>query len=210
MNFKKQLVDFAHLIESKGYINGMEGNISILDRETNLLYITPSGKQKILLTEEMVAVLDLNSKKQVGGNYPVSSEYRLHDAALQARPDVCAVIHSNCTYLTAYSMLGKSIKMDCSSTFALIAKNEIKCVPYGEPGTTHIADGLADAICDRNIALLGNHGVVSVGKDIENALRILEAAEETVRTYVIAKSLGEPLPVPNIEKLTTAIQWVTA
>ena len=201
MDYKKELVKYAHLIEQKGFVNACAGNISIYDKENNRLYITPSQKRKLFLKEDEVAVLDYDSEAQIEGSVKASSEYRLHKAALDVRKDANAVIHSHCTYLTAFALQCKDIKIDCNTAFAVFVKGEIKCVPYGEPGTTHIADGLEDALADRDIALLGNHGVVCVGQTLESAFALLEDMEETVKTYVISKSFGEPVKIPDIEKL---------
>lgn len=200
MNYKKVIVDYAQLLEQKGYVNALEGNISIYDKENDKLYITPSGKRKLTLTEDMVAVLNFEDEQQVEGVCKASSEYRLHKAAYQARKDCSAVVHCHSTFLTAYALQCRNIKIDSCTAF-LFAKGEIKCVPFGMPGTTHIADGLDEAIADRDIALLGNHGVVSVGKDLESAFAILETMEETVKTHTISKLTGTPQPIPGFEAM---------
>ena len=41
--FKEQIVFYGKLLDQKGLVNTLEGNLSILDRETNKMYITPSG-----------------------------------------------------------------------------------------------------------------------------------------------------------------------
>ena len=56
-SIKKEIVLYAKLLDSKGLVNTLEGNISILDRETGELYITPSGTRKAFLDEDMVAVV---------------------------------------------------------------------------------------------------------------------------------------------------------
>ena len=115
-----------------------------------------------------------------------------------ARPDCNAVVHSHATYLTAYAILGKSIKYDCVNLFKGV-KGEVKCLPYGEAGTTHIADGIAEAIKDRPLCLLGNHGAVAVGTTLELAEGWMEALEATVKTVEIAKTIGEVKSIPEWE-----------
>lgn len=200
MNFKKEVVKFAHLMEEKGFVNAMEGNISIIDRKENKLYITPSGKRKLFLDEDMVAVLDLDSEKQIGGSLKVSSEYRLHKAALNIRKDCNVVIHCHCTYLTSYALQCKNVKIDCCTAF-LAVKGEIPCIPFGMPGTVEIANGLEEVLKDRDICLLGNHGVICVGENLEDCSKLLEAMEETTKTYVIANQIGETKPIPDYDEV---------
>ena len=45
---KSEIVFYAKLLDAKGLVNPLEGNISIIDRETGKLYITPSGTRKSL------------------------------------------------------------------------------------------------------------------------------------------------------------------
>ena len=39
MDFAKELVLFSHILEQKGFVNGLEGNISLIDREKGRIYI---------------------------------------------------------------------------------------------------------------------------------------------------------------------------
>lgn len=181
---KKQIVYYAKLMDEKGLVNTLEGNLSILDRKTNELYITPSGTRKRQLDEDMIAVL--KDGEQVGGSKKRSSEYLLHEAALKARPDCSAAAHIHAPYMTAYAYCGKDIKLKCSSTFAL-KMGEIPCLPYGEPGTLDIANGMQEAIKDHDLILLGNHGCIAVGNTLEDALKIVEAAEEVLKIYHLTR-----------------------
>ena len=56
-------------------------------------------------------------------------------------------------------------------------------------------DGFEDAIKDHDLILLGNHGCIAVGKTLEDAVKIIEAAEEVLKIYHLTKEIG---PVHNI------------
>ena len=43
----------------------------------------------------------------------------------------------------------------------------------------------------KNAKLLANHGCVSVGKTLEDACKLVEAAEEVLKIYHLAQSIGE-------------------
>ena len=51
-DLKRELVMYAKLMDEKGLVNTMEGNLSIYDRAHDFLYITPSGTRKSLLDEK--------------------------------------------------------------------------------------------------------------------------------------------------------------
>lgn len=191
---KSEIVFYAKLLDAKGLVNPLEGNISIIDRETGKLYITPSGTRKSLLTEDKIAVM--KGKEQIGGTLKHSSEYLLHEAALKSRPDCNAAVHIHAPYLTAFAYCNKDIKLRCSSTFALLFE-DIPCIPYGQPGTIHIADGLEEQMKNHDLVLLANHGCVCAANSLEKAVAIVEAGEEVLRIYLLAKSVGEIHDIPN-------------
>ncbi len=194
-DMKKEVVYYAKLMDEKGLVNTLEGNLSVFDRKSGELYITPSGMRKRFLNEDMIAVM--KDGEQVEGSMKRSSEYLLHEAALKARPDCNAVAHLHAPYLTAYAYCGKDISLKCSTTFALVYGEKIPCLPYGEAGTVHIADGIEDVIQHHDLVLLGNHGVVAVGKTLEDAVKIIEAAEEVLKIYHITKGIGDVKNIPE-------------
>ncbi|WP_110954177.1 class II aldolase/adducin family protein [Anaerosinus massiliensis] len=196
LEFKKEIVFYAKLLDEKGLVNPLEGNISIFDRESGKLYITPSGMRKSLLTPDMIAVM--KDGEQIDGTKKRSSEYLLHEAALRSRPDCNAVVHTHAPHLTAFAYCNKPIQLRCSATFGLLFE-DIPCLPFGQPSTKDIANGLEDAMKDHDMVLLGNHGCVCVGSELEKAVAFLEAGEEVMKIYTIAKSIGEIHDIPEEE-----------
>lgn len=200
MNYKAEICKIGKMMEEKGYVDCLEGNISILDRENNKLYITPTATRKMFLTEDQVAVLDFTTEEQLEGSLKSSSEYRLHKAALLARPDCNACVHCHSKYLTSYAVQGKDITIRSNTIMALVNGN-IPCIPFGQPGTTHIADGLAEKLANKDACLLGNHGVVVVAKDLSKASAIHESLEKAVEIDYLAKALGgQPIEIQNYYK----------
>lgn len=199
-NIKEEIVFYAKLLDKKGLVNSLEGNLSILDRKQEKMYITPSKIRKKFLTEQMVAVV--KNGEQIGGSQRRSSEILLHQEALKYRPDCNAAAHIHAPYLTAYAYCGETIRLKCSTTFSIVF-GEIPCLPYGEPGTKEIAKGMEEAIKDHDLILLKNHGCISVGKTLEDAIKIVEAAEEVLKIYNLTKSIGavEDIPEQELMKL---------
>lgn len=193
-DIKKEIIFYAKLMEDKGFVNTLEGNISIMDRDSGNLYITPSGTRKSLLDEDAIAIL--KDGDQIGGSLKRSSEYLLHEEALKNRPDCTAVVHAHVPYLTAYAYCNKAIELKCSTSFSLVFE-KIPCLPYGQPGTIHIADGISDVIQNHNLILLGNHGCVCVGATMEDAVSRIEVAEEVLKIYFLAKQIGEVNDIPD-------------
>ena len=183
MDFAAQVAKFSAIAEKKGMVNSLEGNLSVIDRATGNIYITPSHKAKMLLTEAEICIVD-STGRQIGGTGKKSSEFFLHEAAYGARPDIGAVIHCHTPYLSAYAFAYRDFETP-KDTFLSQIFGDIKCLPYGAHGTHEIHQGIEEALCGRPVALLGGHGVVCVGQDLEDALGIMEAAENYAKTIAI-------------------------
>ena len=180
MNFAAEVARFSRIAEEKGLVNSLEGNLSMIDRETGNIYITPSHKMKCLLTEAQICVVN-PAGEQIGGTGKKSSEFFLHEAAYRARPDIGAVFHCHSPYLTAYALSYRDFNTP-QDTFLHQIFGNIQCLPFGEHGTHAIHQGIEEALTGRPVALLGGHGVVCVGEDLEDAIGLLEAAENFART----------------------------
>ena len=187
MNFAAEVAKFSALAEEKGYVNSLEGNLSMIDRATGNIYITPSHKMKSLLTPEQICVVD-PAGRQIGGTGKKSSEFFLHEAAYKARPDIGAVFHCHSPYLTAYALAYKDFNTPKDAFLHEIFGN-ITCLLFGEHGTHAIHQGIEDALNGRPVALLGGHGVVCVGEDLEDAIGLLDAAENFAKTVMIKNRL---------------------
>ena len=182
-NYAAELAKFSQLAEEKGLVNSLEGNISVIDRQTGNIYITPSHKSKRLLTPEQICVVNAQGE-QIGGTEKKSSEFFLHQAAYEARADAGAVVHCHSPYLSAYAFAYGDFETD-PNTFLRQIFGTIKCLPYGAHGTHDIHKGIEEALDGRPVALLGGHGVVCVGTDLEDALGLVEAAENYAKTIYI-------------------------
>ncbi len=187
MDFSAEVAKFSKIAEEKGFVNSLEGNLSMIDRATGNIYITPSHKMKSLLTPEQICIID-SAGSQIGGTGKRSSEFFLHEAAYRARPDIGAVFHCHAPYLTAYAFAYRDFRTP-GDTFLHTIFGDIQCLPYGEHGTHAIHQGIEQALQGRPIALLGGHGVVCVGQDLEDALGLLEAAENYAKTVAIKNKL---------------------
>ena len=183
-------------LDQKGVVNAYEGNVSV--KRDGLIYITPAGKNKAFLTEEMICVLEEDTLKQVGGIFPPSSEMLLHTEAYKLRKDVNSVIHCHPTMLTAYSLCLKPVK---TNAYPEVIGNfrHIPCAPYGRPGTPEIFTVAADDVKEYDIVLLGNHGVLCVGTDVFDCMNKVEAAESIAKVVYYSEQIGDVADLPASE-----------
>jgi L-fuculose-phosphate aldolase len=70
---------------------------------------------------------------------------------------------------------------------------------YATPGTQDLAFSISDPIKTHNAVLLSNHGSLTVGKTLEEALIALERMELAAQLYYLAHNLGKVIPLPEAE-----------
>ena len=85
----QEVIQVAKWLDDKGLVNAFEGNVSIM--RDGYLYITPSGKSKATLTEDMIAVFD-SEGNQVSGRFNASSELKMHRAVYGMRENIGGIV----------------------------------------------------------------------------------------------------------------------
>lgn len=118
------------------------------------------------------------------------SEFTIHSGILNARPDVESVAHAHPLYATGLSMTGTGVEPS-SLDAALLGGS----VPVFDPGPKLIHTGpegaeLADALGDRQAALIRGHGAVTVGSSIAAATTRMYILERAARLQYVAAQFG--------------------
>jgi L-fuculose-phosphate aldolase len=194
-NIITEILAVARRMDDKNLVNAFEGNISI--KKNELIYITPTSKNKGILTEGMIAVVD-SQGNQIHGNCKPTSELSMHMAAYRIRENIGGVVHCHPTFLTAHAICG--IPVETRAYPEMIANFlRFEVAPYGRPGTEDILNNAIPFLKRDDVVLLGNHGVLAVGKTATEAMNKIEAAEAITKTLFFAHMLGKPVDLNDSE-----------
>lgn len=110
-----------------------------------------------------------------------------YDICEQNGWDVGGVVHSHSKVLTAFSMAGIDVETEALPEM-MGNFHKIPCAPYGAPGTKYIMTMAEPYFADGyRIVLLGNHGSLAVGKNVEDAMNVVEACEAIAEQILITK-----------------------
>ena len=190
-----QVLAVAKRLDEKNLVNAFEGNISA--KKDGLVYITPTGKNKALLKEDMIAVIN-EDKEQIGGCCRPTSELPMHLETYRIREDIAGVVHCHPTFLPAHAICNKPV--ETKGYPEMMANFKIfEVAPYGRPGTEEILKGAVPVFAHSDVVLLGNHGVLAVGETAEDAMNKVEAAEAITKALYYAGALGTPLDLSEEE-----------
>ncbi|TVR31033.1 MAG: class II aldolase/adducin family protein [Spirochaetaceae bacterium] len=174
-----------------GMTVGTWGNISVRDAETNYMYISPSGMDYMSIERRHVVVLDLETNV-IDGEFEPSIEKNMHAAAYLARAGVNAVVHTHPIFSSVFGVVEMELPA-VSEDFAQIVGDVVGlALPYELPGTPELGKAAAKGLGDKNAVILPRHGALSVGPDMDWALKVARVLEKNAQIYLNAKLLGEP------------------
>ena len=183
----KEILAVARRLDEKNLVNAYEGNISV--KRDGLIYITPTGKNKGLLTEEMIAVVREDGT-QIGGCCKPTSELTMHRNTYEIRPEIGGIVHCHPTFMTAYAIC--NLPVETKAYPEMIGNFGVfEVAPYGRPGTEKILEGAIPIFAHSDICMLGNHGVLAVGETVFDAMNRIEAAEAITQTLFLSRILGK-------------------
>lgn len=197
-SIQQQLLELTLQLQSLGLNEGSSGNCSI--RHHDGFFITPSGLNPKVIHEDDMVFMDFNGtiqSNQKPAREP-SSEWRFHHDILKSRIDVNVVIHTHSTFATTLSIFRKDIPA-FHYMIAIAGGNSIRCSAYALFGTQTLSDEAIKALDNRKACLLANHGLIVIGRDIEDALNITCEIERLCEQYVYVLQIGAPSILSNQE-----------
>lgn len=185
---QKQIIEIGRRLYQNGFISAYDGNLSIRLNKTKIL-ITPSGKAKGFLSDDDPVTVDQNGNIIKGAGKP-SSEILMHLFVYKHRNDINACCHAHPPYATALSAVGEGPPNNLLPESILTA-GEIVLTDYAAPGTEAVGQSLAGKIADHEAFILKNHGVLTIGRNLEEAYFRMETVEHLAKIFYIAKNSGK-------------------
>ena len=197
---RTEMVDICRRMNSSGINQGTAGNLSArIDRG---FLITPTSLPYERMGPEDIVEMDFDGT--YAGKHRPSSEWRFHRDILKNRRDVDVVLHCHSVYATTLAVHHKNIPSFHYMT-GVAGGTDIRCSPYATFGTQQLSDNALEALEGRFACLLGQHGQISLGKNLEHALWLAIEVETLSRLYVQALTIGDP-PILSDEEMGRVIQ----
>jgi L-fuculose-phosphate aldolase len=184
---REDLLNSTLALQALGLNQGTSGNASV--RHGDGFLITPSR----MPINEMSAnsMVEMNMHGEAVGAGKPSSEWRFHRDIYQARPEVGAVIHTHSMFATTLATLRLEIPA-FHYMIAVVGGDTIRCSDYALFGTQRLSDSAIEALKDRRACLLANHGMIAVGKTLQQALDVALEVETLCEQYWRALQIGKP------------------
>lgn len=191
-----------------GLVKWTSGNVSQRTPGGNSFIIKPSGVSYEKLEPSMMVVCDLYGNVLEGELSP-SSDTAAHAYVYRSMPHIHGVVHTHSNYATAWAAIQQPIP--CALTaMADEFGDDIPLGPFALIGNDDIGKGIVETLTGHRsqAVLMKNHGVFTIGKDAQTALKVAVMCEDVAKTLWIARSMGEVnrLPQESIDLLYSRYQ----
>jgi L-ribulose-5-phosphate 4-epimerase len=191
---KRTVLAASHWLAEHGYLGKRSsgGNVSLKVADQDAVAITPSGRPYLKMTVEDVCVVNFD-RNPIDGNLPPSMEAGMHIGVYKHRPDVKAVIHTHQTYASALAIINRPIPALFDEIIVEIG-HVVEVIPYAFSGSAELVQKVVDKLGNQcHCYLIQNHGALSLGADMERALKNAELLENVARIYYHALATGRDI-----------------
>jgi L-ribulose-5-phosphate 4-epimerase len=185
---RQEIINVGIALDRYRLISLSGGNVSM--RIDGRILVTPSGMSYETLVPSDVVVMDPQGKVIEGERRPsVDTVALLHIFA--SMPGVNAVIHTHQPYATAVGLVMDELPAFCT-TLVNATLGAVTVAPYSSAASLDMGVKAVQYIGDKRAVILRNHGVVTVGPTLKDALYAAVYLEDASRSYCAARAMGTP------------------
>lgn len=174
-----------------GLVAWTAGNVSERLPDGNSFIIKPSGVMYDDLKPADLVICDLNGEVIEGALAP-SSDTKTHAYIYREMSDVNGIVHTHSNYASAWAAANKPIPCALTAMGDEFG-GDIPLGPFALIGGEEIGKGVVSTLKSSNspAVLMANHGVFTIGKSAQAAVKAAVMCEDVAKTMYIAAQLGE-------------------
>ncbi|MEN8905809.1 MAG: L-ribulose-5-phosphate 4-epimerase [Clostridiales bacterium] len=196
---KKKVLDANLSLPLHGLVKFTWGNVSGIDRKSDLIVIKPSGVPYKKLTKDDLVVVDMEGNI-VEGNLNPSSDTKTHIVLYKKFPGIGGIVHTHSVWATIWAQAGISIPA-LGTTHADYFYGSVPCSrkldteEINNDYELKTGDLIIETFKDINYknmpgVLIRNHGPFCWGKDAETAVHNSVVLEEIAMMAYYSKSIN--------------------
>ncbi|MBF6991292.1 MULTISPECIES: class II aldolase/adducin family protein [Cupriavidus] len=194
---KQRLAAAFRLFSKFGFDEGVAGHITARDPEfPDTFWVNPFGVHFSQVKVSNLIRCDHHGDV-VEGDYPVNAAaFAIHSRVHQTRPDAVAAAHSHSTYGRAWSTLGRPLDALTQDVCAFYNDHAV----YDDFGgvVVELDEGqrIANALGQNKAAILQNHGLLTVGKTVDEAAWWFITMERSCQVQLLAEAAAARTQAP--------------
>jgi L-ribulose-5-phosphate 4-epimerase len=196
-SLRQEICRYHAELPRNNLVSWTSGNVSGRDPASGWVVIKPSGVPYSELTPDNMVVVDLEGRV-IEGQLKPSSDTFAHVYIYRHHAEINGVVHTHSTYATAWAAVGKPIPAILTAICDEFG-GPIPVGAYAKIGGDEIGQEIIRSIGSSPAILMKNHGVFTIGKSPEAAVKAAVMVEDVARTAYFAYQLGRPDEIPPEE-----------
>ncbi|KAK4626491.1 Decarboxylase NovR [Fulvia fulva] len=188
---KGRLAAAFRIFGKYGFDEGVAGHITLRDPvDPHCFWVNPFGVAFSLINKSDLILVNHSGQVIDGGDCRLlnTAAYMIHSAIHKARPDVICAAHSHSIYGRTWCSLGR--KIDTLTQDACAFHNDH--VVYDSFNGVVLAEkegkDIAACLGDKKAALLQNHGLLTTGQTVEEAVFWFVSLEKCCHSQLMAEA----------------------
>jgi ribulose-5-phosphate 4-epimerase/fuculose-1-phosphate aldolase len=202
---KQRLAAGFRLFSKFGFDEGVAGHITARDPElADHFWVNPFGMHFSLIKASDLILVN-HQGDVVQGDRPVNgAAFAIHSQVHAARPDAVAAAHSHSTYGRAFSTLAKPLDPITQDVCAFYDDHAVFDDYTGVVLDIEEGKRIAHALGENKAAILRNHGLLTVGHSVDEAVWWFITMERSCQVQLLAEAAGTPVKIdPEMAELTS-------
>ena len=190
---KERLAAAFRIFGRFGFSEGVAGHITARDPEhTDCFWVNPFG-----MPFSHIRVSDLllvgHTGEIIEGDHAVNqAAFAIHSGIHMTLPDVVAAAHSHSLHGKAFSSLGRLLD-PITQDSCIFYNNHVLFDDYtGVVLDPEEGKRIAYALGEARAAILRNHGLLTVGHTVDEALWLFVSMERSCQAQLLAEAAGTP------------------
>lgn len=188
-----------------GFDEGLAGHVTARDPEhSDRFWVNPFGLSFKQIRVSDLVLVDHNGAV-ISGEWPINpAAFAIHSAVHRARPDVVAAAHTHSVHGRALSALGVDLRPISQDACAFFDDHVLDDRYGGVANDVAEGERIAAALGPAKAAILGNHGLLTVGTTVESAAWWYISMERNCQVQLAAMAAGEPRAIDDDTARSTA------
>jgi len=204
---KERLAAGFRLFSKFGFDEGVAGHITARDPEDpELFWVNPFAVHFSLISASDLICVNSDGEV-VHGDRPVNrAAFAIHSQVHAARPDVVAAAHSHSIYGKSWSSLGRTLDPLTQDACAFYQDHGLFDDYTGVVVDTEEGKRIGTALGDNKAVILRNHGLLTVGQTVDEAVWWFITMERSCHAQLLAEAAGTPVLIDKEMAALTATQ----
>jgi ribulose-5-phosphate 4-epimerase/fuculose-1-phosphate aldolase len=204
---KQRLAAGFRLFSRFGFDEGVAGHITARDPElTDHFWVNPFAMHFGHIRVSDLLLVNEHGEVVEGNKAVNAAAFAIHSQVHAARPDVIAAAHSHSVYGKTWSTLGRPLDPITQDVCAFYGDHAVFDDYTGVVLDLEEGKRIAHALGDYKAVILRNHGLLTVGRSVDEAVWWFITMERSCQAQLMAEAAGTPVLIDKEQAELTSKQ----